>query len=210
MSKKCEPGVICIESVTFVFIIFIILLFFYLFRGIFNQLPHFTFKFSPGNNSEISKSLQETNINNPHNMFFPPSLSNPFIPPLKDGVYHHKGSSDPRGMPPIHSVPINMKTRGYDTNYSQMGILTRINGDETILPLVGRPLHANRGKWQYYCMSDKFNSIRLPISKNGKSCTSEYGCNDLFNGDTVYVEGYQDAFKVTIYENESPRYIPYL
>ena len=39
---------------------------------------------------------------------------------------------------------------------------------------------------------------------------SEYGCDELMSGDTVYVEGYNDAFKVTIYENSQPRYIPFL
>ena len=48
------------------------------------------------------------------------------------------------------------------------------------------------------------------MSHNGRSCTSEYGCEELMNGDVVYVEGYKDAFKVTIYENSEPRYIPYL
>lgn len=59
-------------------------------------------------------------------------------------------------------------------------------------------------------MNDKSNAIKLPMSYNGRSCTSEYGCNELTSGDTVYVEGYNDAFKVTIYENSSLRYIPYL
>ena len=35
-------------------------------------------------------------------------------------------------------------------------------------------------------------------------------CDELTSGDTVYVEGYNDAFKVTIYENSQPRYIPIL
>jgi len=39
---------------------------------------------------------------------------------------------------------------------------------------------------------------------------NEYGCDELFNGDKVYVEGYKDVFVVSIYENSSPRYIPYL
>ena len=75
---------------------------------------------------------------------------------------------------------------------------------------MGRPLLTNRSKNQYYTMSDKFNAVKLPISKGGRSCTNEYGCNELYNGDSVYVEGYQDAFKVTIYENSGPNYIPYL
>ena len=131
-------------------------------------------------------------------------MFNPLVPPLKDAVFYPKNSSDPRG------IPININTRGFDTSYKQVGVLTRINGKETILPLMGRPLHANHSKWQYYTMTDKSNAIKLPISYNGKSCTSDYGCNDLYNGDTVYVEGYKDAFKVTMYENNAPSYIPYL
>ena len=107
-------------------------------------------------------------------------------------------------------IPINVRTQGYNTNYSQVGILTRKNGSETILPLMGRALHTNRNKWQYYTMSDKNNSVKLPVSKNGKSATQEYGVDELYNGDVVYVEGYNDAFNVTIYDNNQPQYIPYL
>ena len=96
-----------------------------------------------------------------------------------------------------------------DEAYRQIGILTRKNGKETMLPLMGRPLYTNRQKWQYYTINE-FNNIKLPVSKNGRSCTGEYGCNEIFNGDSVYVEGYKDSFSVTIYENDSPKYIPYL
>ena len=79
---------------------------------------------------------------------------------------------------------------------------------DTILPLFGRPLYSNRDKWQYYTMNDKSHAIKLPISQNGKSCTSETGCNSLYNGDNVYVEGYNDVFNVTVYENNAIQYIP--
>ena len=59
-------------------------------------------------------------------------------------------------------------------------------------------------------MSDKNNSVKLPISLKGKSCTNEYGCDCLYNGDSVYVEGYNDSFKVTMYDNDNPQYIPFL
>ena len=75
---------------------------------------------------------------------------------------------------------------------------------------MGRPLFPNRDKWNFYTMTDNNNSIKLPISYKKKSCTNEYGCDNLNNGDTVYVEGYNDAFKVTSYDNNSIRYIPYI
>jgi len=124
--------------------------------------------------------------------------------PVRETRAYTKDMTDPRG------IPINIRTRGFESSYRQVGILTRSNGNETILPLMGRPLDNARGKWQFYTMSDKHMSVKLPVSKNGRSCTGEYGCNDLYNGDNVYVEGYNDAFKVTIYENNTPAYIPYV
>ena len=34
--------------------------------------------------------------------------------------------------------------------------------------------------------------------------------SNLYNGDTIYVEGYDSVFKVTMYENDKPRYIPFI
>lgn len=204
MPKKCPPGVICIENVTITFLISVVMLIGFYF---------YYYRFSP-NSSTI---VINRDFVSPVNQGFPRwnatgtdanrnVLMNPFSPPLKLDRFMPPQIStiDPRG------VPINVKTRGFDDAYRQVGLLTRVNGRETMLPLMGRPLHTNRNKWQYYTISDQNHGIKLPISRNGRSCTGEYGCDDLYNSDTVYVEGYKDAFKVTIYENASPRYIPYL
>ena len=50
----------------------------------------------------------------------------------------------------------------------------------------------------------------LPISFKGKSALNDYGVDQIFAGDTVYVEGYNDAFKVTVYENDTIRYLPFM
>jgi hypothetical protein len=107
-------------------------------------------------------------------------------------------------------VPINMETRGLSTGYQQVGILTRTNGpSDMILPLMGRRNMAGRDKWQYYTISNSGTlNTKLPVSVNGKSCTSEYGCDSIYNGDVVFVEGYGDTFRATIYENNLFRYIP--
>jgi hypothetical protein len=106
------------------------------------------------------------------------------------------------------SIPININTRAVDANYRQVGILKRLNGPEMILPLMGRPLFVRRDKWQYYTMSDQNNQIKLPVSFKSKSCTSEYGCDEISNGDTVYVDGISDTFKVTMYDTATVRYLP--
>ena len=96
-------------------------------------------------------------------------------------------------------------------DYSQIGILTRTQakGDDLILPLMGRRIRSQ--KMQYYTLSNTGNvNTKLPISRNGKSCTGEYGCDEISNGDTLYVEGYSDTFKATVYENSQYNYMPNL
>ena len=50
----------------------------------------------------------------------------------------------------------------------------------------------------------------MRISFKGKSALNDYGVDKIFNGDTIYVEGYNDAFKVTVYENDTIKYLPFV
>ena len=100
------------------------------------------------------------------------------------------------------------------SSYRQVGILTPVNSigmgnnhDPVMLVLMGRPLYSNRDKWQFYAIAEK-SFIKLPLTRNGKSCTNEYGCDNIYNNETVIVEGYNDAFKATIYDNDTIRYMP--
>ena len=198
MPRKCPPGTLCIENITLIFLIGVILFGVYLYNKINSnnvvvmQQPVIAHQQQPQHNQGFFHAQLQSVFNNPHVM--PQRERNPFPTNM----------TDPRGL------PINVKTQGMDAPFRQVGILTRSNGGETILPLMGRPLQTNRDKHQFYTMNDKNNMIKLPVSKNGKSCTGEYGCNDLYNGDTVYVEGYKDTFNVTMYENSGPRYIPFV
>jgi len=198
MPKRCPPGVICIENMTIIFLISIIgsVVLYYLYLQSTNKNPIRNYM-PPPVVIEQGPIRRPTQFTSPLNV-----LTNPFTPPLRDS-----GWFPPRNTF-SYGVPINMKTRGFDDYYRQVGILTRNNSSEMILPLMGRPLHFNQNKWQFYTMSE--NNVKLPVSRNGRSCTNEYGCDDLFNGDTVYIEGYNDSFKVTIYDNYQPRYIPVL
>ena len=133
-------------------------------------------------------------------------LLNPYTPPLNKSPYISlKNIRLPR------SIPTNISYQ--DAEYKQIGILTINKGnnqidDKThILALFGRPLFTSRNKWQYYTMTDKTNSIKLPIIFNGKSGTNEYGCDELFGGEIVYVNGYNEKFKVIKYDNDSIRYM---
>jgi len=130
-------------------------------------------------------------------------LLNPYAPPL----------SDERYMVP-NVVPINVPTNigAVSATYRQMGILTPAQGSsaDKILSLMGRPLFVNRDKWQYYTISNQHNNVKLPIIFKKKNGLNDYGVDQIYNGDVVYVEGYQHSFKATIYENDTIRYLPFL
>jgi len=206
MGKKCIPGVFCIENMTlFVLFIIVILLWYIYFTQIKNntgenKTPNIIVVAPPTNASSISPLATISTRNDPFN--------DPYSPPMKsDGIYFPRDSGDVRG------IPVNVQTRGTNMSYQQVGILTRANnnGQDMILPLMGRRLMTGRDKWQYYTISNTGNmNTKLPVSLNGKSCTGEYGCDDINNGDNVYVEGYNDTFRVTMYENSLFNYIPYL
>ena len=229
MVKKCPPGILCIENYTlmfFVLLIFVILYFMYIkynqnlnksYDCVCNKMTCNLCNNKNGllNNNSNTYSNSNTNTHNnymdlipmlgsSHNNRNNDVLLNPYSAPLRDDrVFNNTNYQGPK-------IPVNVPTQSFNTTYRQIGILTRINGTETILPLMGRPLFANRDKWNFYTMNDKNAMIKLPISFRNKSCTSEQGCDNLYNGDTVYVEGYGDTFRVTIYDNNSMEYIPYL
>jgi hypothetical protein len=212
MPKKCPPGVICIENVTMFFLVIIILIIVYLIYISFIKRENkqkVTINVEKQNDPSYIISQQP---NYPYNNIpVNDVLMNPYVPPLRDERYFiPEVVPVRRGM-----VPINVSTNSgaVDTNYRQMGILTPLHENskkDKILPLMGRPLIVTRDKWQYYTMSDQNNSVKLPIIHKGRSCTNEYGCDQLYNGDRVYVEGYNQAFKITIYDNDVIKYIPYL
>lgn len=196
MPRGCPPGVLCVENATMLYLFISILAIFGVVYTMNNN----------NNNNNNNRNNNNRNNNNPiERDVIEIKQDSGLYPPLKDVRYVLDSTrGDSRGM------PINISTQGQDTEYRQVGILTRINGKETILPLMGRPLLTNRDKWQFYTMTDKNNSIKLPVTNGGKSCTSEYGCDNIYNGDTIYVEGYNDAFKVTMYDNNIIKYIPFI
>jgi hypothetical protein len=196
MGKKCIPGVICIENMTLflLFIVIILMIYFYYTLVI------------KSNSDSSKKESTETKVvvinNAPSDGL---SLNNP---PLR--------MAD--GYPPLSNrgIPINVETRGTYMNYTQIGILTNSNtlkneSSPLILPLIGRQYMTGRDKWQYYTMSNTgFINTKLPIRVNGKNCSGEYGCDSLMTGDIVYVEGYDNTFRATVYDSAQFSYIPYL
>lgn len=205
MLNKCPPGVICIENLTLVLI--------------FLSMSTVLIICINSNNNIITNFKNNNkayNIEDPHNqpvIFTQPEypfsnmtndvLMNPYQPPIRDDRIIPFNS-------PSNRVPINIQTQSFDSSYRQVGILTRKSGKETILPLMGAPLITNRDRWNFYTLSEKNNMLKLPITFKNRRCMSEQGCDNIYNDDTVYVEGYNDAFKVTTYDSNIMRYLPFL
>ena len=214
--KKCPPGVICVENATLLFIVvaigFIVVYLWGKTNAPSSQNSYIMQERAPRMAPQQPQNFYDgggdirlrPNVaynNTPRDV-----LLNPYAPPLRDERYL---VADPR-----RGMPINVSTSidAVDTDYRQVGLLTPTTGDTNgkMLPLMGRPLFVSRDKWQYYTMSEQRNSIKLPISRNGKSATTEYGVDKLYNGDVIYVEGYNQPFKVTNYDNDVIKYIPFI
>ena len=120
-----------------------------------------------------------------------------------------------------YGVPINIPTRGSSGGFQQIGMLYKQNitdssatignnSETAVFPLYGRPIYPGSNKWSYYTASDKFNSVKMPITHNGRRCDADYGCHELYNGDIIQIPAYNGDFKVEIYDYDKPRYIPYV
>ena len=211
--KKCPPGVICVENIT-LFLLFIIMfvLGFFIYSNskqniIVNDRNNITIhdKKELGNSSIFTRFLPSWPYHND-------VLLDPYSAPYSDERYLVPELNYQPSM--VRAIPINMSTNigSVNTEYRQMGIITPLNGSskDNILSLMGRPLFTNRDKWQYYTISNQHNNVKLPISFKGRSALTDYGVDKIFDGDTVYVEGYNDAFRVTMYENDTIKYLPFV
>ena len=221
MKKTCPPGVFCIENITMVFIaLFTIMALYFIYLNLFKQKIEIT------NNTNFTDTHHNERKHNrgfnlipqfpniPYNNLAPPVpgdvLLNPYIPPLRDERYFLPQIN----VIPPGTIPINISTNvgAVDTNYRQVGILNPTNksNKDNVLPLMGRPVFTNRDKWQYYTIGNQLNSVKLPIIVKGKSGLNEYGVDRLYNGDTIYIEGLNDVYRATIYDNDTIKYLPFI
>ena len=224
MKKTCPPGVFCIENISMGFIaLFIIISLYFIYLNLFKQKIEITTNTNFTDFTDTHHNERKHNPgfnlipqfpNIPYNNLAPPVpgdvLLNPYIPPLRDERYFLPQIN----VIPPGTLPINVSTNvgAVDTNYRQVGILNPTNksNKDNVLPLMGRPVFTNRDKWQYYTIGNQFNSVKLPIIVKGKSGLNEYGVDRLYNGDTIYIEGLNDVYRVTIYDNDTIKYLPFI
>jgi hypothetical protein len=231
----CPPGFICMQSVHLLIIVgvSVIILFLYLFpveikrkftkksRKPLKDVDYSDEEHSNGEHSDEERKQEPLNKEEiiVHHDY--PSqrqvvvskeqerLINPLLPPERSYVLNNYG------------IPVNIPTRGYSGGYQQVGILYKKtvsdptaapgnNTESNILPLYGQPTFQGSNKWNYYTSSDKFTSLKIPVQHNSRECTTEHGCQELYDGDSVAIPAYNGDFEVKIYGYDSPRYLPHI
>ena len=103
-------------------------------------------------------------------------FNDPYVAPLK----HYF---------PTRTIEMNMNTNYNKASFQQVGFLINHTKNDTPIALLGRPIQTNRDKWQYYCITDQYNSIKIPFLFKGKNSMNEYGCSELSNNDEVTLVG---------------------
>ena len=142
-------------------------------------------------------------------------------PPLSRNMYSQPSGKVVVPQKDVKVMPINISTRGDGGDYQQLGILHKEdiqnsdkapgnNTDNPILPLFGKRTYGNSNQWNYYTASDSNHQIKIPLTLNGKNCTDDLGCQEIYDGDNVTVTGYSSEFKVNLYSLDKPRYLPYV
>uniref|UniRef100_A0A6C0HNY7 Uncharacterized protein n=1 Tax=viral metagenome TaxID=1070528 RepID=A0A6C0HNY7_9ZZZZ len=133
-------------------------------------------------------------------------IINPILPPE-------------RSYENAYGLPINQPSRGPTGAYQQVGFLSQTstsgdangnNNENLILPLMGRPVYFGSRNWSYYTFSEKYQTVKLPLTHKGRKCSSDIGCEEFYEGDKVHIPPYQGEFIIHLYDYDKPSYIPYV
>ena len=99
---------------------------------------------------------------------------------------------------------INIPTRGELPAFRNIGYIANNdkNSEIEVLSLYGRPTYRGSNKWNYYTSHE---GVRIPV----ENCDKPRGCNEKMNDENVSVDALGSDFKVSLYKDDAPRYIPY-
>ena len=116
-----------------------------------------------------------------------------------------------RNMENPPAKPFYYPTRGVPQSYQQYGVLIgeerRHRGEQTILPLIGRQTHRGSSRYHYYTSTNGYHPMKLPVVHKKRTCNDSTGCEEIFGGNIVSVNGYDYDFKADIYPSPDLQYI---
>jgi len=110
----------------------------------------------------------------------------------------------PRGG--IATIPINIPTQGLPESFQMSG---NINVDGKMLPLYGRrTMMGSSDRWNYYTRTDTFNPVPIPLRYKNRDCMDDIGCQELYSGEHVVLDGTGEQGTVRLFRYDGPKYIP--
>jgi hypothetical protein len=169
---------------------------------------HINYSWSNGPQATVSRSPSELQFINDRNRTYR-RIADPLeVPertyPFTESIYNRVINYQPK-------MAVNIPTRGVETYFQPIGVLTSTMNPNRVLQLYGRAIYPGSNKWQYYTNTDAFQSVKVTIRHNRRDCLNELGCDQIFQGDIVEVPAYHgETFRVELYNIDKPRYISYL
>jgi hypothetical protein len=100
--------------------------------------------------------------------------------------------------PEYRGPPIKKYKPGH---FQQIGILTNETGET--LPLYGREVRNRRDRYHYHTTTQGDQVYPIPVSIDGRECTEDIGCPELYGGETVTVFGKDTPFMVKTYRTDN-------
>jgi len=100
--------------------------------------------------------------------------------------------------PEYRGPPIKRYKPGH---FQQIGILTNETGET--LPLYGREVRNRRDRYHYHTTTQGDQVYPIPVSIDGRECTEDIGCPELYGGETVTVFGKDTPFTVKTYRTDN-------
>lgn len=101
---------------------------------------------------------------------------------------------------------IDLPSRGYPDNFTQVGLLIRqgdndYNEANKIIRLFGRQKYPGSNQYEYYtAINNGFDQIKIPINNRRR--------NELYEDDNVYIKELDENYRVNLYKYDAPKYYP--
>jgi hypothetical protein len=114
---------------------------------------------------------------------------------------------DRYSIPPVYMKRmIDIPSRGYPDNYSQIGVLLKKHDDgksdeNKILRLFGRQEYPGSSGYQYYtALNSGLDSIKIPVRiRRGR---------ELYDKDKVFIREVNQEYEVSLHKYDEPKYYP--
>jgi hypothetical protein len=105
----------------------------------------------------------------------------------------------PPPVQPEHRPPPYKRYR--PRRFQQVGLLSGGENGET-LPLYGKESDVYRDHWHYYTSTPGEQIYSLPVNLEGRDCTEDVGCRELYGNENLSVFGRDGDYTAKIYRTE--------